>query len=77
MVQAVNFVTQYDVEVYQRIEKMQGQKLARFPAEEADVMLLQARLSPSPPSHVPPSLALALLQARHTFPHPLISSSRH
>eukprot|EP01043_Picozoa_sp_COSAG02_P053948 COSAG02_NODE_6034_length_3857_cov_4.591006_4_plen_561_part_00 len=42
---AVNFVTQYDVEVYQRIEKMQGQKLARFPAEEADVMLLQERVA--------------------------------
>ena len=42
---AVNLVTQYDVEVYQRIEKMQGQKLARFPAEEADVMLLQERVA--------------------------------
>jgi ATP-dependent RNA helicase DDX47/RRP3 len=42
---AINLVTQYDVEVYQRIEKMQGQKLARFPAEEADVMLLQERVA--------------------------------
>ena len=42
---AVNLVTQYDVEVFQRIEKMQGQKLGRFPAEEADVMLLQERVA--------------------------------
>ena len=42
---AINLVTQYDVEVFQRIEKMQGQKLSRFPAEEAEVMLLQERVA--------------------------------
>lgn len=42
---AVTFVTQYDVELYQRIEALIGQKLAEFPAEEETVLVLQERVA--------------------------------
>eukprot|EP00163_Fabomonas_tropica_P003695 TRINITY_DN13205_c0_g1_i2.p1 TRINITY_DN13205_c0_g1~~TRINITY_DN13205_c0_g1_i2.p1 ORF type:complete len:453 (+),score=104.88 TRINITY_DN13205_c0_g1_i2:203-1561(+) len=42
---AVTFVTQYDVELYQRIEALLGTKLKEFPAEEDVVLLLQERVS--------------------------------
>ncbi len=34
---AVNFVTQYDVEVFQRIEKLIGVKMELHPHEESEV----------------------------------------
>ncbi|CAJ0604459.1 unnamed protein product [Cylicocyclus nassatus] len=40
---AVTFVTQYDVEVYQKIEAHIGKKLAEYPCVEKDVMLLLER----------------------------------
>jgi ATP-dependent RNA helicase DDX47/RRP3 len=42
---AITFVTQYDVELYQRIEHFLGQKMAVFPTEEQNVMLLMERVS--------------------------------
>ncbi|EPB77005.1 DEAD/DEAH box helicase, partial [Ancylostoma ceylanicum] len=40
---AVTFVTQYDVEVYQKIEAHIGKKLTEYPCVEKDVMLLVER----------------------------------
>ncbi|XP_055638465.1 ATP-dependent RNA helicase DDX47 [Toxorhynchites rutilus septentrionalis] len=42
---AVTFVTQYDVELYQRIEHLLGKKLPLFKCEEDEVMALQERVS--------------------------------
>lgn len=41
---AVTFVTQYDVELYQRIEHLLGKKLPQFKYEEDEVMALQERV---------------------------------
>ncbi|XP_058060171.1 ATP-dependent RNA helicase DDX47 [Anopheles bellator] len=43
--QAVTFVTQYDVELYQRIEHLLGKKLPQFKCEEDEVMALQERVA--------------------------------
>lgn len=42
---AISFVTQYDVELYQRIEHLLGKKLPLYGLEESDVMSLQERVS--------------------------------
>lgn len=42
---AITFVTQYDVELYQRIEHLIGKKLPLYKTEEQDVMCLQERVS--------------------------------
>lgn len=42
---SITFVTQYDVELYQRIEQLIGKKLTLYKTEEDDVMLLQERVS--------------------------------
>merc|ERR1712154_170510 len=44
---AVSFVSQYDVELYQRIEHLLGQKLPLYQAEEDEVMLLGERVQES------------------------------
>lgn len=41
---AVTMVTQYDVELYQRIEALLGKQLPLFPTEEDEVMALQERV---------------------------------
>ena len=41
---ALTFVTQYDVELYQRIEHLLGTKLEAFPASEDAALLLSARV---------------------------------
>jgi len=41
---AVTFVSQYDVELYQRIEALLGKKLPLYPTEENEVMLLSERV---------------------------------
>ncbi|KAI8069878.1 P-loop containing nucleoside triphosphate hydrolase protein [Gongronella butleri] len=41
---SVTFVTQYDVELIQRVEKDLGRKLDAYPLEKDDVMLLQDRV---------------------------------
>ncbi|VDO59417.1 unnamed protein product [Onchocerca flexuosa] len=41
---AVTFVTQYDIEMYQRIERLIGKKLPLFETVENDVMLLVERV---------------------------------
>merc|ERR1712146_556098 len=41
---AVTLVTQYDVEIYQRIEHMLGQKLSAFDAPQDEVLLLMERV---------------------------------
>uniref|UniRef100_A0A0A1X7Y8 RNA helicase n=1 Tax=Zeugodacus cucurbitae TaxID=28588 RepID=A0A0A1X7Y8_ZEUCU len=41
---AVTFVTQYDVELYQRIEHLLGKQLPLYPCEEDEVMALQERV---------------------------------
>jgi len=41
---AVTFVTQYDVELYQRIEHLLGKKLPIYPVEESEVLLLSERV---------------------------------
>ncbi|EJW84492.1 DEAD box ATP-dependent RNA helicase [Wuchereria bancrofti] len=41
---AVTFVTQYDVEIYQKIERLIGKKLPLFETVENDVMLLVERV---------------------------------
>ncbi|KAL3990462.1 putative ATP-dependent RNA helicase DDX47 [Acanthocheilonema viteae] len=41
---AITFVTQYDVEIYQRIERLIGKKLPLFETIENDVMLLVERV---------------------------------
>jgi ATP-dependent RNA helicase DDX47/RRP3 len=38
-------VTQYDVELYQRIEELLGKKLDSFPAEEETVMVMYERVA--------------------------------
>lgn len=42
---ALNFVTQYDVDLFQRIEHLLGQKMTTFPTEEQTVLLLMERVS--------------------------------
>ena len=42
---AVTFVTQYDVELYQRIEHLLGKQLPQYKCEEDEVMSLQERVS--------------------------------
>ncbi|RWS15916.1 putative ATP-dependent RNA helicase DDX47-like protein [Dinothrombium tinctorium] len=42
---AITFVTQYDVELYQRIENLIGKKLPLFETVEEEVMLLNERVS--------------------------------
>ena len=42
---ALTFVTQYDVELYQRIEHLLGKQLPLFPCEEDEVMALQERVA--------------------------------
>ncbi|XP_060705269.1 probable ATP-dependent RNA helicase DDX47 [Hemiscyllium ocellatum] len=42
---SITFVTQYDVELFQRIEHLIGKKLPAFPTEEEEVMLLVERVS--------------------------------
>merc|ERR1711879_201846 len=41
---AINIVTQYDVELFQRIEHLIGKKMGEFPTPEEEVMLLQERV---------------------------------
>ena len=41
---AVTFVTQYDVELYEKIEKLLGKKLDAYPAREEDAMALLPRV---------------------------------
>lgn len=41
---SITFVTQYDVEVYQRIEQALDKKLDEFPVDKDAVMLLQERV---------------------------------
>lgn len=42
---SVTFVTQYDVELYQRIEHLIGKKLPEYPCREEEVMMLQERVA--------------------------------
>lgn len=42
---ALTYVTQYDIELYQRIEALIGQKLPAFPAVEEAAVLLMPRVS--------------------------------
>uniref|UniRef100_A0A8C4Q1B7 RNA helicase n=1 Tax=Eptatretus burgeri TaxID=7764 RepID=A0A8C4Q1B7_EPTBU len=42
---SVTFVTQYDVELFQRIEQLIGKKLPEFPTREDEVMMLVERVS--------------------------------
>jgi ATP-dependent RNA helicase DDX47/RRP3 len=42
---AISFVTQYDVELYQRIEKLIGKTLPAYPAEEQTVLVMLERVS--------------------------------
>ncbi|KAL3689638.1 hypothetical protein R1sor_015947 [Riccia sorocarpa] len=42
---AVSMVTQYDVELYQRIEQLIGKKLPTFMAEQGEVLQLEERVS--------------------------------
>lgn len=42
---AVSFVTQYDVELYQRIEHLLGKKLDAYPCEEETVLVLSERVN--------------------------------
>lgn len=42
---ACTFVTQYDVELYQRIEHLLGKQLPLYPCEQDEVMALQERVS--------------------------------
>merc|ERR1711874_143455 len=44
---AVTFVTQYDVELYQRIEHLIGKKLPLYQTEEQEVMTLVERVAES------------------------------
>lgn len=43
--QSVTFVTQYDVELYQRVEQLIGKKLPLYATEEDEVMSLQERVA--------------------------------
>ena len=42
---SITFVTQYDVELYQRIEELIGKHLPLYKTEEQDVMILQERVA--------------------------------
>ncbi|XP_069053259.1 probable ATP-dependent RNA helicase DDX47 [Lepisosteus oculatus] len=42
---SITFVTQYDVELFQRIEHLIGKKLPAFPTQEEEVMMLVERVS--------------------------------
>ncbi|XP_075039009.1 putative ATP-dependent RNA helicase DDX47 [Mixophyes fleayi] len=42
---AITFVTQYDVELFQRIEHLIGKKLPAFPVQEEEVMMLNERVA--------------------------------
>ncbi|XP_056643184.1 ATP-dependent RNA helicase DDX47 [Diorhabda carinulata] len=42
---AITFVTQYDVELYQRIEQLIGKQLPLYKTEEDEVMVLQERVA--------------------------------
>lgn len=42
---SITFVTQYDVELYQRIEKLIEKKLSLYETQEDEVMLLQERVA--------------------------------
>uniref|UniRef100_A0A8I6A8V5 RNA helicase n=1 Tax=Rattus norvegicus TaxID=10116 RepID=A0A8I6A8V5_RAT len=42
---AITFVTQYDVELFQRIEHLIGKKLPVFPTQDEEVMMLTERVS--------------------------------
>ncbi|KAK3738716.1 hypothetical protein QZH41_018090, partial [Actinostola sp. cb2023] len=42
---SITFVTQYDVELYQRIEQLIGKKLPLYPTVEEEVMLLNERVT--------------------------------
>lgn len=42
---SITFVTQYDVELYQRIEQLISKQLPLYSTEEEEVMLLQERVS--------------------------------
>ncbi|XP_070580176.1 probable ATP-dependent RNA helicase DDX47 [Ptychodera flava] len=42
---AITFVTQYDVELYQRIEQLIGKKLPLFQTEEEEVMMMVERVA--------------------------------
>ena len=42
---SITFVTQYDVELFQRIEQLIGKKLPVHPTEEEEVMVLMERVS--------------------------------
>lgn len=44
---ALNLVTQYDVEYYQKIEEYIGKKLDAYPAEESTVLILMERVAES------------------------------
>ena len=41
----LNFLSQYDVELYQRIEHLIGKQLPLYNTEEDEVMLLQERVA--------------------------------
>uniref|UniRef100_A0A182Q3X7 RNA helicase n=1 Tax=Anopheles farauti TaxID=69004 RepID=A0A182Q3X7_9DIPT len=43
--QSITFVTQYDVELYQRIEHLIGKKLPEYKCEQDEVMALQERVA--------------------------------
>uniref|UniRef100_A0A452RNY4 DEAD-box helicase 47 n=1 Tax=Ursus americanus TaxID=9643 RepID=A0A452RNY4_URSAM len=42
---AITFVTQYDVELFQRIEHLIGKKLPVFPTQDDEVMMLTERVA--------------------------------
>ena len=42
---AISFVTQYDVEIFQRIEAALGKKLKEYPTVKEEVMVLGERVS--------------------------------
>ncbi|KAJ1174167.1 hypothetical protein NDU88_005990 [Pleurodeles waltl] len=42
---SITFVTQYDVELFQRIEHLIGKKLPEFPTQEEEVMMLTERVA--------------------------------
>jgi ATP-dependent RNA helicase DDX47/RRP3 len=42
---SISLVTQYDVEVFQRLEQLLGKRLEQFPAPKEKALLLQERVS--------------------------------
>ncbi|PVU92296.1 hypothetical protein BB560_006069 [Smittium megazygosporum] len=42
---AITFVTQYDIELLQRIESVIGKKMEEYPAEKEEVLLFQERVA--------------------------------